>query len=114
MPSCSAAAAVLRLPKSRRGFALTLTGRGDLCAIDPYAGTQSALAFGAYAYELASRVDGAGSASSDSLLHVLRDAKLEGEQVDLPTFAGLFVQIAIAGNELSRPMKSRSKPRLFK
>ncbi len=65
-------------------------------------GTQSAFAFGAYAYELASRVDGAGSASSDSLLHVLRDAKLEGEQVDLPTFAGLFVQIAIAGNETTR------------
>jgi phosphoribosylformylglycinamidine synthase len=39
-----ATAAVLRLPSSRRGFALTLTGRGDLCAADPYLGAQSALA----------------------------------------------------------------------
>jgi len=39
-----ASAAVLRLPQSYRGFALTLTGRGDLCAADPYLGTQSALA----------------------------------------------------------------------
>ena len=39
-----AAAAVLRLPDSMRGFALTLTGRGDLCAADPYLGAQAALA----------------------------------------------------------------------
>jgi cytochrome P450 len=36
------------------------------------------------------------------LLRVLQDARLDGEQVDLPTFAGLFVQIAIAGNETTR------------
>lgn len=65
-------------------------------------GTQSALAFGAYAFELAQRRESTPGASSDALLHVLRDAKLEGEQVDLPTFAGLFVQIAIAGNETTR------------
>ncbi len=38
-----AAAAVLRLPDSRRGYALTLTGDGLLCAADPYLGVQSAL-----------------------------------------------------------------------
>lgn len=66
------------------------------------AGTESALAFGAYAFELAQRVANVPGASTDSLLHVLRNAELEGEQVDLPTFAGLFVQIAIAGNETTR------------
>ncbi|MFO0688611.1 MAG: cytochrome P450 [Myxococcota bacterium] len=65
-------------------------------------GTDGALAFGAYAYELAQREAGVAGASTDSLLHVLRDAELEGEQVDLPTFSGLFVQIAIAGNETTR------------
>jgi cytochrome P450 len=75
-------------------------------------GTQSAFAFGAYAFRLASE-DGerslaarGGAASGveqpDSLLRVLQNARLDGEQVDLPTFAGLFVQIAIAGNETTR------------
>lgn len=40
----AAAAAVLRLPNSQRGFALTLTGRGDLGAADPYLGAQATLA----------------------------------------------------------------------
>lgn len=66
------------------------------------AGTQSALAFGAYAYELAQKAASSSDSSADSLLHVLRNAELTGEQVDLPTFAGLFVQIAIAGNETTR------------
>jgi cytochrome P450 len=65
-------------------------------------GTASALAFGTYAFELAQRVDSASDASADSLLHVLRNAELAGEQVDMATFAGLFVQIAIAGNETTR------------
>ncbi len=39
-----ASAAVLRLPDSTRGVALTLSGRGDLCAVDPYRGAQAALA----------------------------------------------------------------------
>jgi cytochrome P450 len=75
-------------------------------------GTQSAFAVGAYAFRLASE-DGerslaapGGAASGveqpDSLLRVLQNARLDGEQVDLPTFAGLFVQIAIAGNETTR------------
>jgi cytochrome P450 len=62
-------------------------------------GTQSAFAFGAYAFQLA---QSGAVGERDSLLRVLKDAKLDGEQVDLPTFAGLFVQIAIAGNETTR------------
>jgi cytochrome P450 len=62
-------------------------------------GTQGALEFGTYAFQLAQKH---GGGSGDDLLHVLRNAELEGEQVDLPTFCGLFVQIAIAGNETSR------------
>jgi cytochrome P450 len=65
-------------------------------------GTQSAFAFGAYAFQLAQKIAGAASSENDSLLHVLQNARLGGEQVDLPTFAGLFVQIAIAGNETTR------------
>ncbi len=62
-------------------------------------GTQSALAFGAYAFQLAQKT---AASAGDDLLHVLQNAQLAGEQVDLPTFAGLFVQIAIAGNETTR------------
>jgi cytochrome P450 len=65
-------------------------------------GTQSAFAFGSYAFQLAQKTAGTASSASDSLLHVLQNAQLDGEQVDLPTFAGLFVQIAIAGNETTR------------
>jgi cytochrome P450 len=66
-------------------------------------GTQSALAFGTYAFQLAQAAAASGaSAEGDTLLEVLRNARLDGEQVDLPTFAGLFVQIAIAGNETTR------------
>jgi phosphoribosylformylglycinamidine synthase len=38
-----AAAAVQKLPDSRRGFALTITGRGEVCAAHPYLGAQAAL-----------------------------------------------------------------------
>jgi cytochrome P450 len=78
------------------------------CAADPElvrgreTGTGSAFAFGAYAFQLAQKVDGVAGAADTSLLQVLRNAQLDGEQVDLPTFAGLFVQIAIAGNETTR------------
>ena len=65
-------------------------------------GTQSAFAFGAYAYQLAQQSAGRAGGDGDSLLQVLQNAQLAGEQVDLPTFAGLFVQIAIAGNETTR------------
>lgn len=65
-------------------------------------GTQSALAFGTYAFQLAQKTAASAGARADSLLHVLQNAQLAGEQVDLPTFAGLFVQIAIAGNETTR------------
>jgi phosphoribosylformylglycinamidine synthase len=39
-----ACAAVLQVPDSARGFALVLTGRGELCAVDPYLGAQAAVA----------------------------------------------------------------------
>ncbi|MFO0579582.1 MAG: phosphoribosylformylglycinamidine synthase subunit PurL [Polyangia bacterium] len=63
-----AAAAVLRLPGSARGFALTLTGRGDLCAADPYRGTLCALAeaqrrIGSIGAELCAFTDGLNFAS---------------------------------------------------
>jgi phosphoribosylformylglycinamidine synthase len=38
-----AEAAVLRLPGSQRGFALTIENRGDACAVDPYLGTLACL-----------------------------------------------------------------------
>jgi cytochrome P450 len=65
-------------------------------------GTQSAFAFGAYAFQLAQKTAGEASSEDHTLLHVLRNARLDGEQADLPTLAGLFVQIAIAGNETTR------------
>jgi phosphoribosylformylglycinamidine synthase len=33
----------MKLPGSARGFALTITGRGELCAVDPYKGALAAL-----------------------------------------------------------------------
>jgi cytochrome P450 len=64
-------------------------------------GTDGAMEFGLYAFELAQK-HGSERRRGDDLLSVLLDAELEGEQVDLPTFCGLFVQIAIAGNETTR------------
>ena len=63
-----AAAAVLRLPQSLRGFALSLTGDGLLCAADPYLGAKSALAeavrrLGAVGAELLAITDGLNHAS---------------------------------------------------
>lgn len=63
-----AAAAVLCLPKSRRGVALTLTGDGSLCEAAPYEGAQSALAeavrrLGCVGAELLAITDGLNFAS---------------------------------------------------
>ncbi len=38
-----AEAAVQKLPNSQRGYALTITGRGDVCAANPYLGAKAAL-----------------------------------------------------------------------
>jgi cytochrome P450 len=62
-------------------------------------GTQGAIEFGTYAFQLQQQ---GGAGPADSLLAVLKNAELDGEQVDLMTFCGLFVQIAIAGNETTR------------
>lgn len=40
----AASAAVLKLPESTRGFALVITGRGDVCAADAMMGAQAAVA----------------------------------------------------------------------
>ena len=37
-------AGVLKLPDSEKGFALSLSNRGDLCAVDPYLGTMASIA----------------------------------------------------------------------
>src|SRR5262245_4384233 len=95
---------LLGIPEADRArvgaWADLLAGAADpQIARDEKTGTQGALEFGTYAFELAQKhAGGAG----DDLLHVLRNAELAGEQVDLPTFCGLFVQIAIAGNETAR------------
>ena len=62
-------------------------------------GTQGAIEFGTYAFQLQQQ---GATGPEDSLLAVLKNAELDGEQVDLMTFCGLFVQIAIAGNETTR------------
>lgn len=62
-------------------------------------GTGGAIEFGTYAFQLAQKID---VARGESLIAVLKNAELDGEQVDLMTFCGLFVQIAIAGNETTR------------
>jgi len=72
-----AAAAVLRLPDSKRGFALTLTGRGDLCAVDPYLGAQSAVAetarrMGCVGAEFVAITDGLNFASPRDPIESLR------------------------------------------
>ncbi len=62
-------------------------------------GTQGAIEFGTYAFQLAQKAESSGG---ETLIAVLKNAELDGEQVDLITFCGLFVQIAIAGNETTR------------
>jgi cytochrome P450 len=62
-------------------------------------GTQGAIEFGTYAFQLAQKHE---PAHGESLIAVLKNAELDGEQVDRITFCGLFVQIAIAGNETTR------------
>jgi len=62
-------------------------------------GTQGAIEFGTYAFQLAQKND---PARGETLIAVLKNAELDGEQVDLMSFCGLFVQIAIAGNETTR------------
>jgi cytochrome P450 len=98
---------LLGIPEEDRGrvgeWADLLAGAADPeIAQGRETGTQSAFAFGAYAFQLAQQTAGSAHAADDTLLHVLQNAQLDGEQVDLPTFAGLFVQIAIAGNETTR------------
>src|SRR5262249_25130836 len=76
-----AAAAVLRLPGRPRGFALALTGRGDLAADDPYRGAQAAVAQGcrdlaAAGARLVAVTDGINCASPRDPVENLRLAEL--------------------------------------
>jgi len=61
----------------------------------------AATELGMYGYELAGRrKDGAGS----DLISILMNAEIDGHRVDEAEFAGLFVQIAVAGNETTRTL----------
>lgn len=97
---------ILGVPAEDRGrvgeWADLLAGSADPeIAAGGRTGTAGAIEFGTYAFQLLQRPRDDAHAGDD-LLSVLSNASLEGEQVDLATFCGLFVQIAIAGNETTR------------
>ena len=95
---------ILGVPQADRArvgeWADLLAGSADPeIAREGKTGTQGAIEFGTYAFQLAQKNE---PASGESLIAVLKNSELDGEQVDLITFCGLFVQIAIAGNETTR------------
>lgn len=65
--------------------------------------SQASVELGTYGFELATRRRGRGGAD---LVSVLLDARAEGDRVDPVEFAGLFVQIIVAGNETTRTLLS--------
>jgi cytochrome P450 len=83
-----------------------LTGMDDPeTAVSPEATRRASFDMGAYGFGLAqARRGGAGS----DLISVLMNAELEGERVNEAEFAGLFVQITVAGNETTRTLLSQS------
>jgi cytochrome P450 len=65
--------------------------------------SHASVELGTYGFELAQRRrDGAGG----DLVSVLLNARREGDRVDPVEFAGLFVQIIVAGNETTRTLLS--------
>ncbi len=95
---------ILGVPQDDRervgALAYLLAGSADPeIAREGRTGTQGAIEFGTYAFQLAQKAE---HAHGETLIAVLKNAELDGEQVDLITFCGLFVQIAIAGNETTR------------
>lgn len=56
---------------------------------------------GAYGYQLAADRIGKGG---DDLITLMTEATYQGEPLDATGFAGLFVQIAVAGNETTRSL----------
>jgi cytochrome P450 len=100
---------ILGVPDADRpmlgAWADVLAGAGDPEVATRLAGrtpNESALEFGTYAFRLGQEALSLGRRRGDDLISVLLDASLDGTQVELPSFAGLFVQIAIAGNETTR------------
>ncbi|MDX1648646.1 MAG: cytochrome P450 [Myxococcota bacterium] len=65
--------------------------------------SQASVELGTYGYELAMARRGSGGGD---LVSVLLDARAVGDRVDPVEFAGLFVQIIVAGNETTRTLLS--------
>ncbi|MFQ5518120.1 MAG: AIR synthase-related protein, partial [Acidimicrobiia bacterium] len=70
-------AAVLKLPGSKAGFALSLEGRGDGCAVNPYLGTQAILGktvrnLGCVGAEIVAITDGINAGSPSDPVEYLR------------------------------------------
>jgi len=83
-----------------------LTGMDDPeTAVSPEATRQASFDMGAYGFRLAQERKGRAGAD---LISVLVNAEFEGERVDEVRFAGLFVQITVAGNETTRTLLSQS------
>jgi cytochrome P450 len=104
---------ILGVPAADRAmvgrWADTLAGSADPevgAGLEGKGPNQAALEFGTYAFQLGQKRADRGEREGHDLISVLLDAELDGTQVDLPTFAGLFVQIAIAGNETTRSLLS--------
>jgi len=83
-----------------------LTGMDDPeIAVSPEATRQASFDMGAYGFSLAGSRKGKQGAD---LISVLMNAELGGQRVNEVEFAGLFVQITVAGNETTRTLLSQS------
>lgn len=81
-----------------------LIGRDDPeLGLSPDAVQDAALQLGTLGFEIATQRP---AASGGELMRQLLDAEFEGSKVDEVAFAGLFVQIAVAGNETTRTLLS--------
>ncbi len=79
-----------------------LIGRDDPeLGLSPDAVQDAALQLGTLGFEIATQRP---AASGGELMRQLLDAEFEGSKVDEVAFAGLFVQIAVAGNETTRSL----------
>jgi cholest-4-en-3-one 26-monooxygenase len=83
-----------------------LTGMDDPeTAVSPQETRQASFDMGAYGFALAG--ERKGRAGGD-LISVLMNAEFEGHRVTEVEFAGLFVQITVAGNETTRTLLSQA------
>ena len=83
-----------------------LTGMDDPeTAVSPEATRQASFDMGAYGFALAQSRKGREGAD---LISVLMNAELDGHRVNEVEFAGLFVQITVAGNETTRTLLSQA------